>query len=232
MSSEPRHTVPWSIRYLQIYNLLSSLAWVILLGRVVLLVPLVGFEHVHGGAGTWLRWTQTTAGLEVLHSLTGLVRSSPVTTVIQVASRFLLVWFIAYPFPDVARSPVYTCMILAWSLTEVVRYTYFYRLLSSSRPSSQQSAAGLLDGWLTWLRYNTFYILYPLGIASEAYLIYLALEPASEIRHEFSWTLKSVLLAYIPGSYVMYNHMMTQRRRVIRGKQPTRGGGGASVLTR
>ena len=76
MSSEPRHTVPWSIRYLQIYNLLSSLAWVILLGRVVLLVPLVGFEHVHGGAGTWLRWTQTTAGLEVLHSLTGQFLSS------------------------------------------------------------------------------------------------------------------------------------------------------------
>ena len=76
MSSEPRHSVPWSFRYLQIYNLLSSLAWAIVLGRVVLLVPLVGFEHVHGGAGTWLRWTQTTAGLEVLHALTGQFLSS------------------------------------------------------------------------------------------------------------------------------------------------------------
>ena len=61
-------------------------------------------------------------------------------------------------------------------------------------------------------RYNTFYILYPLGIASEAYLIYLALEPASEIRHEFSWTLKSVLLAYIPGMFTFHFTIIIGRR--------------------
>ncbi len=48
-------------------------------------------------------------------------------------------------------------------------------------------------------RYNTFYVLYPVGIASEMYLIYQAIEPASEIRIGYVYLLRSILLAYIPG---------------------------------
>lgn len=70
-----RDVVPWRVRYLQVYNLVSCMAWVTVLGRVLLLLALVGFEHVHGGVGTWLRWTQTMAGLEVLHSLSGMFSS-------------------------------------------------------------------------------------------------------------------------------------------------------------
>lgn len=77
-STQPyeRENVPSRVRYLQIYNLLSAFGWLCVLGRVLLLVPLVGFENVHGGVGTWLRWTQTAAGLEVLHSLSGRHRIS------------------------------------------------------------------------------------------------------------------------------------------------------------
>lgn len=48
-------------------------------------------------------------------------------------------------------------------------------------------------------RYNTFYVLYPLGIASETYLIYRAIAPASDFRIEYTWILKAILLAYVPG---------------------------------
>lgn len=50
-------------------------------------------------------------------------------------------------------------------------------------------------------RYNTFYVLYPTGIASECWLIYLALEPARQFSPAFAWFLIAVLVIYIPGKF-------------------------------
>jgi hypothetical protein len=62
----------------------------------------------------------------------------------QVASRFLLVWGIAYNFPQTtAHSAAFSTMLLAWSFTEVVRYSYFVFTLSGM---------GVPRLW-TWLRY-------------------------------------------------------------------------------
>lgn len=62
----------------------------------------------------------------------------------QVASRILLVWAIADQFPfTVAESPAYSTMLLAWSTTEVIRYTYFVFVLTGRVPAVLQ-----------WLRYG------------------------------------------------------------------------------
>ena len=106
----------------------------------------------------------------------------------QVASRILLVWFIVNPFPDLAKSAGYSSMLIAWSVTEVIRYSFFTFNLSGFSP-----------GALNWLRYNTFYVLYPLGISSECWLIYKAVEPAKEIRLEYAWVLQLILFIYVPG---------------------------------
>jgi very-long-chain (3R)-3-hydroxyacyl-CoA dehydratase len=91
----------------------------------------------------------------------------------QVSSRFLLVHLIAAPsaFPSTTRtSPAYATMLLAWSVTEVIRYSYFVFNLSG---------VGVPAIW-TWLRYNTFLVLYPLGVASECWLVWKASGPAGE----------------------------------------------------
>ena len=55
-------------------------------------------------------------------------------------------------------------MILFWALTEVVRHLFHaYRLVGIYFPA------------LVYLRYTTFYILYPTGGSSGAFLIYAAL---------------------------------------------------------
>jgi very-long-chain (3R)-3-hydroxyacyl-CoA dehydratase len=46
--------------------------WLAVLGRVVLLVPMVGFGRVYQGAGNFTKWTQTMALLEVVHSAVGM----------------------------------------------------------------------------------------------------------------------------------------------------------------
>lgn len=115
----------------------------------------------------------------------GIVRSPVATTAMQVASRLLLVWGVVDAFPAVATSPAYSTMLIAWSVTEVIRYSYFTLTLS-----------GLLPSFVTWLRYNTFYVLYPLGISSECWLIWKATGLAGK---NYALLLQAILLVYVPG---------------------------------
>jgi len=61
-------------------------------------------------------------------------------------------------------------MVLAWSLAEIIRYTFYAFNL-----------AGWNSGILVWIRYTAFYVLYPVGASSEASLIYATL-PSSSMR--------------------------------------------------
>lgn len=223
-------TSPLTSRYLLLYNALSLGLWATLLGRAILLIPtLTAHSKLYGlpdALFPLLLPTQTLACLEVLHSLLGLVRASPFTTGMQVASRLLLVWGVLYKYPTListtntfgrATSGVpyadvaFSGMILAWSITEVIRYGYFvYTLGISPR----------LPSWLLWLRYNTFFVLYPLGISSECALIWMAMRgPAHKAKDGgMEMFYKLVLAIYVPGSYILYTHMMAQRKKVLKGK--------------
>ncbi|KAF7862733.1 hypothetical protein EAF04_007606 [Stromatinia cepivora] len=196
-------------QYLILYNFVSALLWLVVLGRVLLLVPLVGFGRLYPGVGRFVKWTQTMALLEVVHAATGVVRAPVSTTGMQVASRLLLVWFIVNPFPWVAKSAGYSSMLIAWSVTEVIRYFYFVITLSGYKPAI-----------VTWFRYNTFFVLYPLGISSECWLIYKSLEPAGDLYGSlYALALKLILLIYIPGSYILFTHMIKQRSKVFRAQR-------------
>jgi very-long-chain (3R)-3-hydroxyacyl-CoA dehydratase len=157
---------------------------------------------------------QTCAILEVLHALLGWVRSPIQTTVIQVSSRLILVWGITEQFPETRTNPLYASMVFAWSFTEVIRYV-FYALNLLGRDSS----------FLTYLRYTTFYILYPMGASSEAFLMYSTLPRSSPIPSFQSWAQGmwrptdyirgAMFLIWWPGLYFMYTYMISQRRKVI-----------------
>ena len=65
-------------QYLAGYNLVCAVLWAAVLGRVILLVPLVGFGKVYGGVGQFTKWTQTLALLEIGHSTSGMnIHGSP-----------------------------------------------------------------------------------------------------------------------------------------------------------
>lgn len=123
----------------------------------------------------------------------------------QVSSRLFLVWAVVDRFPRIAVAPFYATMLLAWSVTEVVRYSYFATVLF-----------GLRVRILTWLRYNGFFVLYPLGILSECALIYICAGVVSRTNPVEQWLLYGVLLVYVPGSYTLYTYMMAQRRKIMR----------------
>ncbi|KAH7170411.1 tyrosine phosphatase-like protein [Dactylonectria macrodidyma] len=194
--------------YLILYNAASAAAWSVVLGRTVSLLVSQGPQSVYLGVGEWTKWTQTAAAMEIMHSLLGVVRAPLLTTLAQVASRLLLVWPIVDVFPHLALEPWYSSMLIAWSVTEVIRYSFFTLGISGFQP-----------WFLTWLRYSTFYVLYPIGITSECNLIWKAIEPARQLNSTYPWALYAILGIYVPGSILLFTHMMSQRRKIMRNKK-------------
>lgn len=74
-------------------------------------------------------------------------------------------------------------MVLSWSITEVIRYTHFAITLLGYEPYI-----------LLYLRYTTFYLLYPTGASSEAFCMFATLPAAGE-----SWGLLSLVRAGLFG---------------------------------
>ena len=68
-------------------------------------------------------------------------------------------------------------------------------------------------------RYNLFFVLYPMGIASEFWLVMNSAPYAEEVHPLLKYVIYAIMGIYVPGSYIMYTHMMAQRRRINRGKQ-------------
>ncbi|KAK2871933.1 hypothetical protein FQN49_002692 [Arthroderma sp. PD_2] len=181
-----------------------------------------------------LQTTQSLAILEIFHSLFGLVRASVVTTAMQVASRLLLVWGVMYAFsPFSPVLPIFESQgtavnkyfllghgmrsaqlsdwgfigcLVAWGVTECIRYGFFVFQISGQG----------IPKFMLWLRYNTFFVLYPVGISSECFLIYLTVTNATSLLSVLRLAFVVILLVYIPGSYVLFTHMMAQRRKVMK----------------
>ena len=123
-----------------------------------------------------------------LERTAGLVRSPLSTTALQVSSRLLIVWAVIDRYPLAAGpSPFYSTMLLAWSITEVIRYSYFVWNLQG----------GGVPDLVLWARYNTFYVLYPLGIFSECVEIWKASQVAERPMQLAFW---AILGIYVPGT--------------------------------
>lgn len=193
--------------YLIGYNVVSAFLWGAVFARLAILYPLAGPKFVAGGLLEFTTWVQTLALLEVVHSLLGFVKSPLFTTLMQVSSRLFLVWIVLAQYPDVAESPIFSSMILAWSITEVIRYSYYaFNLVRDGR----------VPGVLVWLRYTAFIVLYPLGAGSECLLTYFAIPEAQAWEPWQALFFKAILLIYIPGFSVLFRHMFAQRRRIFK----------------
>ncbi|KAG0212062.1 hypothetical protein BGX28_006960 [Mortierella sp. GBA30] len=202
----PKPVNPIVNLYLIAYNWASFAAWSYVLIQTVKTLLETGYDYtkVYAVVGDHLVWVQTAALLEVFHSLFGFVKSPVGTTAMQVASRLLLVW-------GVRSYWAFSSMTIAWCITECIRYAYYALNLVSLGPS-----------WLIWCRYTFFYILYPIGAGSEAIEIYQSLPFAHTIHPGYYYFLCAMLCIYPPGFFVMYTHMIGQRKRYLGPKKATK----------
>lgn len=105
----------------------------------------------------------------------------------------------------------------SWSLVEVPRYL-FYAISLVSTPSYL----------MKFIRYSLFLVLYPTGITGEVWSIASSLAFVTQtallkysmpnrLNFAFDYTcfLYFILATYVPGSYIMYNYMLVQRKKQL-----------------
>ncbi|XP_045761294.1 uncharacterized protein LOC123864715 [Maniola jurtina] len=204
--------------YLIVYNGIQTLGW-----SYLLLQSLTYFLNRGTLDNFWqeIKWTvlifQNAALLEVLHAAIRLVPSSVFVVLMQVYSRVFLVAGILLATEAATVSPGLPLCVLAWSITEIIRYAYYALNLVDAVPQM-----------LTFFRYSTFLVLYPLGITGELLCMYHSLEEIAEKRlftvsmpnkwnfiFNYYYFLIFYMLLYIPFFPYLFGHMLKQRRKML-----------------
>jgi hypothetical protein len=151
-----------------------------------------------------LNIAQGMAVLEILHTVFKWVKSPVGSTAAQVASRILVLvainWFLSPAAPMVFRVGV-LIVSFAWSITELVRYSFYFLGLFDIQPRP-----------LLWMRYSFFIALYPLGVTGEWLILITPLVAAGlqlNLYNAFLIVLAASYLYYFP---VLYKYMWKQRR--------------------
>lgn len=189
--------------YLKAYNLILCLSWSALLIWYIY----SGFELDKTGM-LLLNFSQGAAVLEILHAVLKWVSSPVATTTIQVFSRIFVLALINLLAADeyfvIGGVTGVHLIMFAWSITEIIRYGYYFTVLIGNESPT-----------LLKLRYTTFIILYPTGLAGELLIVY-------------SWTKKDgfhldaqdiafgvIVLMYVIFFPKMYMHMWSQRKKKL-----------------
>ncbi|KNE63743.1 hypothetical protein AMAG_08829 [Allomyces macrogynus ATCC 38327] len=197
--------------YLLAYNGISFAGWAWILTRTIqTLVAGVPPSGLYAVVGHDLRHVQTLAAFEIVHALLGLVKSPLFTTTTQVFSRLLIVWVTLHTYTAAAVQEhwSFTTLVFAWSITECIRYAFYGLAQIDLKPFL-----------LVWLRYTSFYPLYPLGVFSETSLIWHSLPFLAEQAGQlWVFAMYGILATYPPGLYMLYTYMIKQRRKVLGGK--------------
>jgi len=193
--------------YLVAFNAASCAGWVLVLVRAV--SRLAGGARL-GGGGVVEEWVQSLAVLDVVHAAMGLVRSPLLTAAVQVTSRLLVLLLLPRISPGLRRSRVLDLVLLAWSVADATRYLFYTLQLLRLRRNV---------GFVTWLRYNGFLLLYPAGVAGEMALVTMTVPDARRVHPLAPVALYALLAIYPPGLYMLYTHLLRQRRRMQRGKR-------------
>lgn len=162
---------------------------------------------------------QNAAVLEILHAAVKLVPSSVVVTTCQVFSRVFAVCGILLATPTAPLSIGVSFAMLAWSMSEIIRYLYY-----------TLNIIGFVPHALIWCRYTFFMALYPIGVTGELLCMYAAQKYISKTNmwsvslpnpfnftFSYSYFVIIIMLLYIPIFPQLYLHMFSQRRKFLGG---------------
>ena len=156
---------------------------------------------------TPLMVVQSSAALEILHSLLGLVRSPLSSTFIQVMSRLLIIWIYTWPAAACHKHWSLALMVLAWCCVEVPRYLFY--TLNLLPPFSGNKMPFPLFA----LRYSLFIVLYPAGISGEILQIIAALPHLHAVNPVIERLAHVHLATYVPlGPYMIMNMWFMRKR--------------------
>ncbi|XP_040570339.1 very-long-chain (3R)-3-hydroxyacyl-CoA dehydratase 2 [Lepeophtheirus salmonis] len=203
--------------YLLLYNFIQFLGWTNILISMIKVCISGNFNLLYPSVSIYLKTFQGLSFLEIVHSFTGLVRSNPGITFIQVIIRLINVWIIIASFVDVQNSIFLWMTLTAWAPTEVIRYGYYTTVLLEKEIEI-----------LTKLRYSLFIVLYPLGMIGEYGNAFTCLptvykektysvEMPNSLNFTFNFfkVLFTLMIILLPSFPILYGHMLKQRKKML-----------------
>ncbi|KAH6822025.1 Protein-tyrosine phosphatase-like [Perilla frutescens var. hirtella] len=203
--------------YLFFYNLFQASGWALTLFRI--LSNFFSSKSTNGAfscAGELICLLQSLAFLEVIHGALGIVPSGVLLPLMQWGGRTHFLLAIVRRIPEVQELPAVFITFVAWSMSEVIRYSHYALYCLGSSPN-----------WITLIRYNAFVVLYPIGVfTGEIWLMYQAL-PFIEKENLYADSLPFsyykfivVLLFCYPFLWMkLYLHLFRQRRAKLSKQQ-------------
>lgn len=231
--------------YLLCYNAAQVGGWSMVLWKALsnALTKGLGSDVVWDQVEKPLMFFQTLMLLDVVHSAIGMVRAPVMTTFMQTASRLMVMNSILYS--QAAKGPQLNVAltVLPWAITEVVRYSfYFFKLTGADSLSQYRVLVPFLakfkvgvPGFLKFLRYTLFFVLYPAGVSGELWSMWLGRSELAKASLDAPWAVQAVVgplirtgfwflaAIYAVGFPVLFGHMVAQRKKELggsaRGKQ-------------
>ena len=162
-----------------LYNLISFIGWILILYlNIICKTNIIVIKIV-----------QSLAIFDVIFSYLGIIRTNYLVSSLQIFSRYFIVWIPIY----LGNVPITIIQILTsiWAISDSIRYLYYLN------PNTKI---------IKWLRYNLFWVLYPLGILFEIISCYYS--PLKNI-------IIIITLIYIKYGIDLYQHMIKQNNKKI-----------------
>ncbi|WJX50290.1 very-long-chain (3R)-3-hydroxyacyl-CoA dehydratase [Trifolium repens] len=203
---------PISTLYLLAYNSFQAIGWTVSLTIILHnLLSTSSLTGTYASAGTLISFLQCAAFLEVIHGAIGLVPSGALLPLLQWGGRTHFLLAIVRRIHEVQELPSVFITFLAWSISEVIRYSHY-----------AFSCLGNCPSWITYIRYTAFIVLYPIGVfPGEMWLMYQALpiinkkniyaDSFSSLPFSYYDFVKVVLVVYPFLWFKLYLHLFKQR---------------------
>ncbi|XP_055943976.1 very-long-chain (3R)-3-hydroxyacyl-CoA dehydratase 1-like [Argiope bruennichi] len=217
-TADNRGMAALSKSYLVLYNSVQTAGWSYILFKTLkFLLVNQAVSGLWDDCSKSVTIFQSLAALEVLHCIVGIVPSSAFVTFLQVFSRVFMVWGIVRPIETVQNCPTLPLTLIAWGITEVVRYSYYCANLLGTPPKP-----------LTWCRYTLFMGLYPAGVSGEvgnmlyalntikkAHMFSVALPNRYNISFSYYYFCLVLMASYAPVFPQLFGHMLRQRKKIL-----------------
>ena len=203
--------------YLILYNFTQLCGWSCFFLKVTnYLINSKSVQEIYSNTHLILECCQYGAFLEIIHSIIGLVKSSIFATSIQIIGRIIIV--VILQFFQSAVSQGYFLIYFAWSIVEIVRYTYYIMNLLQ-----KDFVKFNIPYILIWCRYSFFVVLYPIGVSGEMITVWNAKKDFNKYilfqTDKYIFTAADLIypiwIFYIPALIYLYGYLFKQRRKVL-----------------
>ncbi|CAD8068061.1 unnamed protein product [Paramecium sonneborni] len=170
-----------------VYNISQLIGWSAILGLV--LMELVNGTEKTGQIVCLVHVMQISQIYDLISNIVGLTSGSLISNILQLGGRLVVALLFMYD------GVCFCCLInavIAWSLAEIIRFSYYLFKNNSICKS---------------LRYSAFMILYPIGILGEIRTVNQSLAVYGEMQ------VRGLQLILILGGFFMYGQMLSAKRK-------------------